>query len=81
VLNAFLRPFPIGGLSPLDAALYSIGIRQDSIVQYKTAIKSNMFLVIARCPVDKMAKAKSVPKTFGAANVDVHRGMLGEFMG
>jgi len=33
----------VGGLSALGAGLYSIGIPQNSIVEYETALKSNKF--------------------------------------
>lgn len=37
----------VGGISTLGAGLYSIGTPKDSIVKYKTAFKSDKFLVIA----------------------------------
>jgi hypothetical protein len=36
----------LGGLSALGAALYSMGIPEDSIVEYETALKAAKFLVI-----------------------------------
>ena len=37
----------VGGLSALGAALYSIGIPKDSVIQYETAVKADDFLVMA----------------------------------
>src|ERR1035441_4065246 len=65
----------IGGLSALAAALYSIGIPQDSIMQYETAIKSDKFLVIAHGTAGQVAQAKSILETAGAAQVDIHSGI------
>src|SRR6185369_1961691 len=69
----------VGGLSALAAALYSIGIPQDSSIQYETAIKSDKFLVIAHGTSGQVAQAKSILETAGAAQVDVHPGIRGEF--
>ena len=33
----------VGGLSALGAALYSIGIPKDSVIQYETALKADAF--------------------------------------
>jgi len=65
----------VGGLSALAAALYSIGIPKDSIMQYETAIKSAKFLVIAHGTADEVAKAKSILETAGAGQIDVHSGI------
>jgi hypothetical protein len=69
----------IGGLSALGAALYSIGIPHDSSIEYETAIKSDKFLVIAHGTSGQVAQAKSILETAGAAQVDVHSGIRGEF--
>jgi hypothetical protein len=63
-----------GGLSALDAGLYSIGVSKNSIMEYETALKSDKFLVIAHGTADEMAKAKSILETTRAAQVAAHRG-------
>jgi hypothetical protein len=68
----------IGGLSALGAALYSIGIPQNSIMQYETALKSDKFLVFAHGTADEVAKAKSILETAGAAQIALHPGIRGE---
>jgi len=70
----------VGGLSALAAALYSIGIPHDSSIQYETAIKSDKFLVIAHGTSGQVAQAKSILETAGAAHVDVHSGIHGEYI-
>src|ERR1019366_330946 len=37
----------VGGLSALGAALYSIGIPKNSVIDYETALKADSFLVMA----------------------------------
>jgi uncharacterized membrane protein len=64
----------VGGLSSLGAALYSIGIPEDSIVQYETAIKADGFLVMAQGTADEVARAKAVLHTANSAQVDAYDG-------
>ena len=46
----------VGGLSALSAALFSIGIPKDNIVEYETQIKAGKFMVIAHGELDDMDK-------------------------
>ena len=55
----------VGGLSALGAALYSIGIPKDSVIQYETALKADHFLVMAHGATEEMARAKAI---LGTAN-------------
>jgi len=71
----------VGGLGALAAALYSIGIPKDSVMQYEKALKSDKFLVIAHGTADEVAKAKSILETAGAAQIDVHSGISGGIAG
>jgi|ERR1039457_78907 uncharacterized membrane protein len=71
----------IGGLSALAAAFYSIGIPQDSIMTYDTALKSDKLLVIAHGTADEVAQAKSILETAGAEQTNVHQGIQSEVAG
>ena len=75
IIGALEGAVVVGGLSALAAALYSIGIPKDSVVQYETALKSAKFLVIAHGTADEATKAKSILETTGAAQIDVHPGV------
>ena len=50
----------IGGLSALGAALYSIGIPKDSILQYETAIKANKFVLVAHGTPQELERARTI---------------------
>jgi hypothetical protein len=50
----------VGGLTALGAALASLGIPRNSIVQYETALKADKFLVIAHGTPEEVAQAKSI---------------------
>jgi uncharacterized membrane protein len=65
-----------GGLSALGAALYSIGIPKDSIVEYETALKSNKFLVMAHGTADEVGTAQRILETTGAAYIAAHEGVF-----
>jgi len=64
----------VGGMSALGAALYSIGIPKDSIIQYETALKADRFLVTAHGTAEEMARAKTILGTANASRVDMHAG-------
>jgi hypothetical protein len=76
IVGALEGAVEIGGLSALSAALYGVGIPKDGIMKHETVLKSEKFLVIAHGTVHKVAKAKSLRKTTGAAEVDAHAEVL-----
>ena len=61
-----------GGVTALGAALYSIGIPKDSIIQYETAIKSDKFLLIVHGTQDEVQRASDILGTNKDAEVGVH---------
>jgi hypothetical protein len=64
----------VGGLSALGAALYSIGVPKDSVLQYETALKADRFLVMAHGTAEEVARAKTILGTANPLRVDVHAG-------
>jgi predicted alpha/beta-hydrolase family hydrolase len=66
----------LGGLSALGAALYSMGIPEDSIVEYETALKAAKFLVITQSTADEMATANSILETTSVAQVATYQGYI-----
>jgi len=64
----------VGGLSALGAALYSIGVPRDSVLQYETAVKSDNFLVMAHGGAAEIARAKTILGTANPSHLDVHAG-------
>ena len=65
----------VGGLSALGAALYSIGIPKDSVIQYETALKADNFLVMAHGTAGEMDRAKAILSTTNPSHLDVHAGV------
>lgn len=64
----------VGGLSALGAALYSIGIPKDSVIQYETALKADDFLVMAHGSTDEIARARAILSKANPIRIDVHEG-------
>jgi hypothetical protein len=65
----------VGGLSALGAALYSIGVPKDSVIQYETALKTDNFLVMARGPAAEIVRAKTILGTVNPTHLNVHKGV------
>src|SRR6202167_1084993 len=65
----------VGGLSALGAALYSIGVPKDSVIQYETAVKADGFLVMAHGSAEEMARAKTILGALNPLRLDMHTGV------
>ena len=72
VVTAIENAVVVGGISALVAALYSIGVPKDSVIQYETAIKTDSFLVMAHGPAAEIARAKTILGTVNPSRIDVH---------
>jgi hypothetical protein len=64
----------VGGLSALGAALYSIGIPKDSVIEYETAVKADDFLVMAHGAAEDMTRAKAILGTANPKRIDQYVG-------
>lgn len=62
----------VGGLSALGAALYSIGVPKNSVIQYETAVKADSFLVMAHGTTADIARAKTILSTANPSRLEVH---------
>ena len=65
----------VGGLSALGAALFSIGIPKDSVLQYEQAVKTDGFLVVAHGSTDEMARSKAILESSNPTRIDLHGGV------
>jgi nitrite reductase/ring-hydroxylating ferredoxin subunit len=61
-----------GGLTALGAAMYSIGIPRDSIVEYETALKADKFLLVVHGTPAEVLGARDLLGKLGAVSVDTH---------
>ena len=74
-ISAIESAVVVGGLSALGAALYSIGVPKDSVIQYEAAVKADSFLVMAHGTAEEMARAKAILGTVNPSRLDVHQSM------
>ena len=65
----------VGGLSALGAAMFSLGIPKDSVIQYEEALKADGFLIMAHGPVAEMAQARTILESMKPLQIDVHEDM------
>ena len=63
----------VGGVAALAAALYSIGVPKDSVIQYETALKADSFLDMARGTKEEIARAKTILGATNPSRLDIHR--------
>jgi uncharacterized membrane protein len=72
IIGALEGAVVVGGLSVLGAALFSMGIPKDSILQYETALKADKFLLVVHGTADDAAKAKEILSRTKPSEVNDH---------
>ncbi len=74
-LSAVEGTIVVGGLSAIGAAIASIGIPKDSVIEYETAIKADDFLVMAHGPAAEMDRARAILEAVRPKSLEHHRNM------
>src|SRR5271168_4143626 len=69
----------VGGLSAVGAALYSMGIPKDSVLQYEVALKTDKFLLMVHGAADQVETARSILANSNPANVTLHSAEMAGF--
>jgi hypothetical protein len=73
ILGALETAVITGGLTALGGALASIGIPEDSIVRYETALKADKFVLIVHGSVQEVEKAQGILMQNKAEEANVHK--------
>ncbi len=73
IVSAIENAVLVGGVAALAAALYSIGVPKDSVIQYETDLKADRFLVMARGTAEEVARAKAILGATNPSRLDIHR--------
>jgi len=60
IVGALEGAVVVGGLSALGAGLYGLGIPDDSVLRYETALKTGKFLLIVHGSQDDATKAQGI---------------------
>jgi hypothetical protein len=72
VVSAVEGAVVVGGLGAIGAAIASIGIPKDSVLQYETAIKADEFLVMAHGSQAEVERARDILATTHPKQLEVH---------
>lgn len=78
VLTALEGAVVVGAASAFSAALVSIGIPKDTILQYEQAIKADGFVVLVQGTQEETQHARDILSTCKAKQVDLHSCCGGE---
>ena len=65
VVSAIENAPVFGGLSPLGAGLYSLGISRDAVLRYESAVNAGGYLLVVHGAADEVATAREI--LFGGA--------------
>jgi hypothetical protein len=74
IASAFEGAVVVGGIGILGAALSSIGVPKDSVLQYETALKADEFLVTAHGSAQELARARTIVAASNPASLELHSG-------
>lgn len=72
IVGALESAIVVGGLSALGAALYSIGIPKNSIMDYETAVQAGKFLLVVHGTAEEVDRARELLLESDAENLTVH---------
>jgi hypothetical protein len=72
VLGAVEGAIVVGSASALAAALTSIGIPKNTVLQYEQAIEADGFVVLVQGTAEETERARSILNTSNAKQVDMH---------
>lgn len=62
----------VGAISALGGALASIGIPNNSVVQYEASVRAGKFLMMVHGTPDEVTRAKEILSTAGASQTHLH---------
>ena len=75
VLSAVEGAVAFGASCAIGAAIYSMGIPENSVLEYEHALKADSFLVFVHGTAGDVARAKSILATVKPSHLDVHEGV------
>jgi len=72
LLAAMENAVVVGGLSAIGAAIYSMGIPKDSVIQYEADVKADNFVVMAHGTAEAVARAKAILAPLKPSRINLH---------
>lgn len=76
VASAIEGAVVVGGLSVLGAALSSIGVPRNSVLQYETALTADAFLLTVHGTEPELAGARTIVAAAGPTSIELHHGAM-----
>jgi len=72
IVGALEGAVVVGGLSAVGAALFGIGIPENSILKYERSLKADKFLLVAHGTSDEVDRAKNILQDTNSIETNVH---------
>ena len=66
----------VGGLSALGAAMYSVGVPKESVIQYEAALKADAFFVTAHGTADELGRARTILADANPSSLELHHSVI-----
>jgi hypothetical protein len=76
IVGALEGAVVVGGVSALGAGLFSLGIPQDSILRYETALKTGTFVLLAHGTLEETTRAREILGRTSPQSLEHHQGEL-----
>ena len=73
IVGAMEGAVVVGGMSALGAGLFSLGIPENSILRYETALRADKFVLIAHGSAEEVIHAKAILSGTHAETLDHHQ--------
>ena len=73
IVGALEGAIVVGGLSALGAGLYGLGIPEDSILRYETALKTGKFVLIVHGSIEDTTHAKEILNHTEPETLELHQ--------
>jgi hypothetical protein len=73
IVGALEGALVLGGASAIGAGIYSLGIPENSVVRYETALKAGKFVLIAHGTAEEVAQARKILAATSPDSLDEHR--------
>jgi hypothetical protein len=78
MIGALEMSLVTGGITALGGALASIGIPEDSVIRYETALKADKFILIVHGTMQEAEKAKDILMNNKAEEANLHDLLIGQ---
>jgi len=75
IVSAVEGAIAFGGSSAIGAAIFSMGVPKDSVLEYERALKADSFLILVHGTAGDVARAKSILASVKPTHLDVHEGV------